>query len=41
MRLTHAQCVDESCHDMASEDMAVVENATNVSDARVALGIVG
>jgi len=41
MRLIHAQCVDESCHDIASEDMAVVENATDVSDAGVALGIVG
>jgi len=26
---------------MASEDMAIVENATDVSDAGVALGIVG
>jgi len=41
MRLIHAQLVDESCHDMANEDMAIVEKVTDVSDAGMALGIVG
>jgi len=33
--------MDESSHDIASEDMAIVENATAVSDAGITLGIVG